>query len=98
MRETLSRGNTMLMARYFVLLLVYHFVSFFKLMPWTFVWGLVQWPWFFMLGMLVPDDHKKQCVRIGSAAILEYEGTGKVPTMPAFIRRRFELIKQEASS
>lgn len=89
----------MLMARYCWLLLLFHFSLFFRMTPWTFLWGLfAQWPWYSTKLMLVDGEHKRVCVANGSRWHLESEGTGETPLMPPFVRKRFENIYQEATS
>lgn len=88
----------MLMIRYFVLLLVYHFRSFFYMMPWGFMWGLLTWPVHLMQALSVHPDHYKQCVAAGTSAILNYSETGQLPPMGAYLQTKFETIRKEALS
>ena len=87
----------MLMLRYFLLLLLYQFLSFFQMWPWTYVWGFITWPAYLYLAMTIDEDSKKTCVATGATSLLSMEGAG-LPEMPKFLRRRFELIHQEAVS
>lgn len=88
----------MLITRYFGLLLAYHLVSFLKLWPWAYVWGIVTWPVWFVRCLMIDGDSKKHCVAVGAATLLAGEGVGALPAMPKFLRKRFETIHQEAVS
>jgi len=96
MRETLSKGATMLMARYLVLLLVWHLSSFFHQWPWSYLWGIVTWPAYFVLCMLPSAEGKKAIIARGVSNVLEQVQNGELPGIPRWVRVRLWTIWQEA--
>lgn len=87
----------MLMTRYLGLLLFFHLISFFHLMPWTFVKEIILWPVWVIRCMWVPQEHKKICIIVGTSTLLSYANLGIVPKVPDFLRRRFEILMEEAA-
>jgi hypothetical protein len=97
LRKSLSKGTTMLALRYLGLLLFLQIVSILHYWPWAYVWGIVQWPYWLIRVMMIDESSKRSCIAQGAAYTLGAAGT-EAPPMPAFLRRRFEMIHQEALS
>lgn len=88
----------MLTIRYFVLLLAYHFRSFFHMMPWSFVWGLLPWPVHLVKMMSLRPEYHKPCVVAGTSVLLAYAEAGTLPPMGPCLKKRFENLRKEALS
>jgi hypothetical protein len=87
----------MLTMRYLVLLLALHLVSILHFMPWAWVWGVVQWPYWCWRLAMIDHEHKRSCIAQGARWTLKAEGK-EIPPMPVFLRRRLENVYQEALS
>lgn len=87
-----------MLVQYFMWLLAYHLVTFYKQKPWTFFVGLLLWPYHITSRlMLYPKEMHKELVTNGISALKSYWEIEGAVTPPAFIKKQFLALERVAS-
>ena len=78
----------MLVVRYFMWIMLFHLVTFYKTRPDHFIFGVVSWFYYFALALIAEPESRTTVVHLGAQGLLEGLDAGSVPSPPRFIRRR----------
>lgn len=85
----------MIIVRYFMLVLAYHLVTFYKQSPLAFFIGCVLWPYHVVDRFFHPPELHQEMVANGVESLKSYWQTPGATLPPAFLRRRFEALGRE---
>lgn len=87
----------MIIIRYFMLMLLYHLLTFYKQGPIKFVKGLILFPFYFLRAFLSPPDGHKDIISASFENIDRYWRIEGAAMPPKFLRERLEAVRREAS-
>lgn len=86
----------MIMVRFFLLLQLYHWTTFYKQMPWAFLLGVILSPYYFARRMMIhPDIHAEIALRAVGIIKAYWQVSGVLPDPPEFVRLKFLQFEAE---
>lgn len=81
--------------RYYFIIAMYHFSSFFKLHPFAFIHGLLKMVTNLLTGLMLPSDQHDQAICISINGLREYWKYEGAILPPSFVVRRLEALSDE---
>lgn len=86
----------MIMIRFFLLLQLYHWTTFYKQKPWQFLFGVILAPYHFIVRMFHPPDiHAELAIQAIGIIKGYWQIPGTLPDPPEFVRRKFLRFESE---
>lgn len=87
----------MMVIRFFLLMQVYHWASFFKLSPLNFIIGVLLFPWHVISRLLtVPKDQQAELVSTAIKSVKAYWQIPGAMLPPECMKRRLLALETEA--
>jgi hypothetical protein len=86
----------MLMLRYWMLLLLFQLVTFYKQKPWHFLLGIVLWPYHFISRWMLPTEKHPLMVANGIQVLAVMWVLDEVVAPPHFVQKRFLRLQEDA--
>lgn len=87
----------MLIVRFFLLMQVFHWANFFRMKPWTFLLGILLFPYHLFTRLLWHPSQHSEMVSQGVEYVRAYwEIPGGTLKMPTCIKQRLLALKAEA--
>lgn len=86
----------MIMVRFFLLLQLYHWTTFYKQTPWAFLIGVILAPYHFIVRMMnPPDTHARLVIKAIGLFKSYWEVPGTLPDPPEFVKRKFLQLESK---
>lgn len=85
----------MLVIKYFFWIMALHLLTFYKVKPHHFFFGISVWVVYFVASLAAEPEARVTIVRMGAQGLLEGLDQGHIAKGPDFIRRRLMIFMYE---